>query len=192
MLTTSHRWWVTGLILHRYDLGWLIPFLLFLCITIWLLSCYFHTTLISNGIGYMWANTAGRMVSLTPDKWKAPVGATLVIILIVVVTFSSPESFDNSRQDRAVSLLGLFVFLFVLWLTSKDRSLIKWHTVIVGILVQFMIGLFILKTSVGVSIYLWMIPPLLAIRSVNPQIKIYVASLYLVTGWRDVVETRMC
>lgn len=73
----------------------------------------------------------------------------MVFGVILIGAFASPESRDNTRANRAVSLFGLVVILFVLWATSKHRSMIRWHTVIVGMLVQFIVALFVLRSRAG-------------------------------------------
>lgn len=56
-------------------------------------------------------------------------------------------------DNRLVSLLGIFAMLFICWLCSNNKRLIPWRVVIVGILLQFGIGLFVLETSVGLAIF---------------------------------------
>ncbi len=51
-----------------------------------------------------------------------------------------------------VSLLGLVVLLVAAWLLG-GRGRISWKTLISGVLLQFLLGLFILKTQVGLSIF---------------------------------------
>jgi CNT family concentrative nucleoside transporter len=72
---------------------------------------------------------------------------------MLIGSFASPESADNTRANRAVSLFGLAVFLFVLWATSRNRKKIIWHTVIVGMLTQFIIALFVLRSGAGYDIF---------------------------------------
>ncbi|KAE8162187.1 Na+ dependent nucleoside transporter C-terminus-domain-containing protein [Aspergillus tamarii] len=146
-------WWIAGLILHRYDLGWLIPFLIYLAITLRLIFLYVPISIITRPVYWIWNQTASRFVSLIPEKLRIPSGALLTIAVIIVGSFASPESADNTRANRAVSLFGLVVFLFVLWLTSRNRKKIIWHTVIVGMLVQFIIALFVLRTKAGYDIF---------------------------------------
>lgn len=86
---------------------------------------------------------------MIPDKLKVPLGALLVVCVMLIGGFASPESQDNTRGNRAVSLFGLAVIIFVLWATSRDRKRIKWHTVIVGMLVQFVVALFVLRSEAG-------------------------------------------
>lgn len=98
---------------------------------------------------FVWNNTGVRFAQLIPDKLKIPAGASLVVAVFLVGSFASPESQDNTRDNRAVSLFGLAVFIAALWATSRNRKRVKWHTVIVGMLTQFVIALFVLRTKAG-------------------------------------------
>ncbi|KAF2458250.1 H+/nucleoside cotransporter-like protein [Lineolata rhizophorae] len=146
-------WWIAGLIEHRHDKNWIIPFLLWLAITLRIIFLYVPITIVSKPMHFVWNNTGVRIAALIPDKFKIPAGAALVVAVILVGTFASPENQDNSRENRAVSLFGLLVFIFVLWITSRNRKAVRWHTVIVGMLVQFIIALFVLRTKAGYDIF---------------------------------------
>lgn len=97
----------------------------------------------------IWNNTGVKAANLVPEKLKVPAGALVVVGVMLIGAFASPESRDNTRANRAISLFGLAVILFVLWATSKHRSMVKWHTVIVGMLVQFIVALFVLRSEAG-------------------------------------------
>jgi CNT family concentrative nucleoside transporter len=58
--------------------------------------------------------------------------------------------------DRAISVLGLIVFQFGFWATSKHRSHIHWRTVIVGLFLQQAIALFVLKSGAGFNLFRWL------------------------------------
>ncbi|KAF7122022.1 hypothetical protein CNMCM5793_009577 [Aspergillus hiratsukae] len=146
-------WWIAGLILHRHDLGWLIPFLLYLCITLRIITLYVPVTIVTRPAYWIWDHTARPFVRLIPEKFRVPSAALLTIAVILVGSFASEETADNTRANRAVSLFGLAVFIFVLWLTSRNRKKIVWHTVIVGMLVQFIVALFVLRTQAGYDIF---------------------------------------
>ncbi|KAF1813690.1 sodium/nucleoside cotransporter 1 /nucleoside cotransporter 1 [Eremomyces bilateralis CBS 781.70] len=146
-------WWIAGLVLHRKDKNWLIPFLLWLAISLRLLFFYIPSTIISKPMHLIWNNTGVRFADLIPKKFQIPLGALLVIAVILVGSFASEETEDNTRENRAVSLFGLVVIIFGLWLTSRNRKAIKWHTVIVGMLMQFIIALFVLRTQAGYDIF---------------------------------------
>jgi len=143
------RWWIAGLVVHRHDMNWIIPFLLWLAIMLRLLSWHVPITIVTRPMHFVWNNTGVRVGALIPEKMRIPAGAALTVAVIIVGAFASPESQDNTRANRAVSLFGLVVFIFVFWATSRNRKMINWHTVIVGMLVQFIIALFVLRTKAG-------------------------------------------
>ncbi|KAK6496548.1 hypothetical protein TWF481_001549 [Arthrobotrys musiformis] len=146
-------WFVAGVVLHRKDLGWLIPFLLYLCITIRLITFYIPITVVTKPMHFIWNNTGVKVASLVPERLRIWCGAAITISVIVIGSFASPESAGNTRANRAVSLFGLVVLIGVLWATSANRKAIQWHTVIVGMLIQFLVALFVLRTKVGYDIF---------------------------------------
>jgi CNT family concentrative nucleoside transporter len=52
-------------------------------------------------------------------------------------------------SDRAVSALGLLVFVGLAWLCSSDRARIPWRTVAWGLGLQLALGVLLLETPVG-------------------------------------------
>jgi CNT family concentrative nucleoside transporter len=78
---------------------------------------------------WIWNNTGVRFASLIPEKLRIPLGAALVIAVIIIGAMASPEAEDNTRANRAISLFGLLVFIFVLYITSRNRKKVVWHTV---------------------------------------------------------------
>jgi CNT family concentrative nucleoside transporter len=53
-------------------------------------------------------------------------------------------------------VLGLVVFQFGFWATSKYRSHIQWRTVIAGLFIQQVIALFVLKSGAGFHLFKWL------------------------------------
>lgn len=62
----------------------------------------------------------------------------------------------GTLAERAVSLLGLVVFLGFAWLISVDRRAVNWRTVGWGIGLQFIFGALILLTAPGRSVFEWL------------------------------------
>lgn len=56
-----------------------------------------------------WNNTAVKIVTIVPERMRLPAGAVVVIGVLLIGAFASPESRDNTRDNRAVSLFGLAV-----------------------------------------------------------------------------------
>lgn len=137
--------------LHRADYGWLKPFLVWLALEIRLVTWHVPAAPALLPAAAIWKHTAQRGVRCIPERARLPLGALGTVVVFCVGTFVPAEVDDNTRANRAVSCFGLIVFLFVFWLTSKNRKAINWQTVIVGMLAQFVIAVFVLKTGAGVS-----------------------------------------
>ncbi|KAJ5934976.1 hypothetical protein N7466_004523 [Penicillium verhagenii] len=146
-------WWIASLVLHRHDKNWIIPFLLYLAITLRIIFFYVPVSIITKPIYFIWGYTARPVVSIIPEKLRLPAGALVTIATILIGSFASPTTATNNRADRAVSLFGLAVFLTLLYATSRNRKKIVWHTVIVGMLVQFLVALFVLRSGAGYDIF---------------------------------------
>ena len=56
-------------------------------------------------------------------------------------------------MERLISLLGLFVMVGIAFALSENRKSIQWRTVIMGIILQIVFGLFILKTDFGRNLF---------------------------------------
>jgi CNT family concentrative nucleoside transporter len=150
--TDKIRWWISSVVEHRNDKNWLIPFLFWLAIMIRLITLHIPVTIVTKPMHWVWNNTGVRFASLIPEKMRVPAGAALTIAVIIVGAFASEESEDNTRANRAISLFGLAVFIAGFYATSRNRNKM-WHTVIVGMLMQFIIALFVLRTTAGYDIF---------------------------------------
>jgi concentrative nucleoside transporter, CNT family len=146
-------WWTAGLGLHHADKNWVVPFLLWLAITIRLVTLHVSISPVSKAMRWTWKNTGSRVNSMIPEKLRLPLGGAITVAVILIGSFVSEETVDNTRENRAISLFGLAVLIFALWLTSRNRKAINWHTVISGMLMQYIIALFVLRTSVGYDIF---------------------------------------
>ncbi|KAF8859969.1 H+/nucleoside cotransporter [Acephala macrosclerotiorum] len=146
-------WWIASLILHRGDKNWVVPLLLWMAIMFRLVTFYTGSRFLTTPVHFVWRSTALNVTSLIPSRLRLPISAAFMIAVIVIGAMLSEEFEDNTRVNRAVSLSGIGVCLFLLWLTSRNRRLINWHTIIVGMLMQFVIALFVLRTAVGFNIF---------------------------------------
>ncbi|KAI4159015.1 MAG: hypothetical protein L6R39_000440 [Caloplaca ligustica] len=122
-----------------------LKYRVFVHVFIWLLF--------TGPVRLIWNHTAVKFTDLIPERMRLPLGALVVVSVLLIGAFASPESLDNTRDNRAVSLFGLAVIIFVMWATSKNRKAIQWHTVIVGMFVQFIVALFVLRSGAGYNIF---------------------------------------
>ncbi|OAR00518.1 hypothetical protein LLEC1_00842 [Akanthomyces lecanii] len=146
-------WWIASLILHRNDKNWIIPFLVWLCVVLRIIFWHVPSRYASNAIRSGWKHTAVMVYDRIPPKWRTPAGAFVTIAAMLVGSFVTKESVNNTRGNRAISLLGMAIILFGFWATSAHRSRVNWRTVIGGMLAQYVIGLFVLRTGAGYSIF---------------------------------------
>lgn len=111
------------------------------------------TSLTSRPLFSIWNHTAVPIGQFVPEKYRIPAAAVLVISVILAATFSSPQTAENNFKNRGISVVGLFIFYGGLYVTSADRKRIVWRTVLVGLLCQFILALFVLRTRVGYDIF---------------------------------------
>eukprot|EP00026_Physarum_polycephalum_P005821 Phypoly_transcript_05860.p1 GENE.Phypoly_transcript_05860~~Phypoly_transcript_05860.p1 ORF type:complete len:569 (+),score=54.39 Phypoly_transcript_05860:141-1847(+) len=95
---------------------------------------------------------AERLSVLGKRKWSL-VAMGVVILIIIAVVFALPIDPAATRLSRAQALLGFVVFLGLLYITSHDRKAVEWRTIWVGILMQFLLALFVLRTWIGFHIF---------------------------------------
>ncbi|KAI0279353.1 Na+ dependent nucleoside transporter C-terminus-domain-containing protein [Russula aff. rugulosa BPL654] len=85
-------------------------------------------------------------------------GMGWLALLAIVLGSAFGFKLENGTKygDRAISVVGLLVFQFGFWATSKHRSYIQWRTVIVGLFFQQAIALFVLKSGAGFHMFKWL------------------------------------
>lgn len=147
-------WWVSIVAQDKHRHKWLIPTLLWIFIMARLITFHVPSKYLVIWANWVWQRTISKLVSLIPQKLRYPAAAIGTIAVILIGTFVSPEIPGGSpRSDRAVSFFGCVVAIFGLWATSNNRSKINWRPVISGMLIQFIIALFVLRTKAGYDIF---------------------------------------
>ncbi|KAK5651620.1 hypothetical protein OQA88_11894 [Cercophora sp. LCS_1] len=152
---TFTAWWIFGaLIHHRHDdMGWLKPTLFYLAVTMRYFFWLVPSRMAMIPLRFLWKNTAFRVYSIIPTKLHQPLAAVVTIAVFLIGTFIPEETGDNTRANRAISIFGLLIMIFILAITSRDIKAIPWHTVIGGMLLQFIVGVFVLRTKAGYDIF---------------------------------------
>lgn len=101
-------WWIAGLLLHGIhdplssNTGWLKPFLFWLGISLRIVFFHVPITVITKPIHWAWEKTGVRLSELLPNRFKIPLAALLTVSVFLIGGFTSPESEDNTRDNRAV------------------------------------------------------------------------------------------
>ncbi|KAL2133751.1 hypothetical protein VTI74DRAFT_1733 [Chaetomium olivicolor] len=148
-------WWVYGLVFYRHTdgKGWLIPTLLYIAILIRLITIYIPASLVLIPARFIWINTVVRVYDAVPAKLHQPIAGVGTFAVFLIGSFVPEETGDNTRANRAISIFGFIVMLVALTATSRNWRIIPWHTVIGGMLTQFIIAVFVLKTQAGYDIF---------------------------------------
>ncbi|KAI7856544.1 Na+ dependent nucleoside transporter C-terminus-domain-containing protein [Circinella umbellata] len=79
-----------------------------------------------------------------------------VLVIIAVVVFSMPETENSTRLQRLIGFVGLLFFLGGTFACSNNHREVNWNTVSGGILLQFLLGLFVFKSSAGHDLFQWL------------------------------------
>ena len=101
-------WWVAGLLLHgihdplKSNTGWLKPFLLWLGITLRVFFLHVPVNVLAKPIRWAWEIIGISSIKMLPDRVKIPLAALLTVSVFLIGGFVSPESEDNTRDNRAV------------------------------------------------------------------------------------------
>ncbi|KAI9353394.1 H+/nucleoside cotransporter [Zopfochytrium polystomum] len=104
-------------------------------------------------LGKVWDSTFGAVSGKMSELVQNLIVGAVVAACFIITIVASPTSEKGNIGQRFQSFAGLIIMLGLLYLTSADRAAIKWRTVTVGLLFQFIIAIFVLRTQVGVNIF---------------------------------------
>lgn len=104
-------------------------------------------------VKFVWKHTCFRVYEMIPSKLHKPLAAVVAVAVFLVGTMVSPEDGENTRARRAQALFGLVIMIAFMTLTSRNWRMIPWHTVIGGMLSQFVVAVFVLRTQAGYDIF---------------------------------------
>ncbi|ELU00517.1 hypothetical protein CAPTEDRAFT_181428 [Capitella teleta] len=93
-------------------------------------------------------NFATRHFKVLKILFMVAVAAGIVVFLIVEVALETP--------DNLLSLLGMVIYVFLLFIFSDNPAKVRWRPVIWGLAMQFAFALLVLKTSWGYEAFHWL------------------------------------
>lgn len=149
-------WWLSIIIQPKHRHQWLIPTVFWLMLMVRLITwnCRILPFLMRY-VHMVWSWAVNLVYTkFLPKPWmRLTAGATITVGVMLLGTFVPLETLYSQRKDRAVSFFGVVVAIFGLFITSKNPSKINWRTVIGGMLMQFIIALFVLRTKCGYDVF---------------------------------------
>lgn len=148
-------WWISILAQERHRPQWLIPTVLWGMLMVRLVTLHLRIVYILFGyVQRAWAFCVERLYRWVPQRSHRLAAAALVTVAVILVgTFVPEETPDLRREDRAIAFAGLIVCVGALYATLHARRRIQWRTVIGGILMQYIVALFVLKTKCGYDVF---------------------------------------
>lgn len=147
-------WWLLIIIQPKHRHQWLIPTIFYGMVITRIITFHIHfDRWIMSGLKFIWFHGLSIRNKIIPEKFRTLAGAIGTVAVMLVGSLVPSETKDSRRVDRFISFLGIVVSIVLLYITSTNRSKIRWITVINGILIQFIIALFVLRTKVGYDIF---------------------------------------
>ncbi|KAG0352146.1 hypothetical protein BGZ54_002933, partial [Gamsiella multidivaricata] len=98
-------------------------------------------------------NMGAGVASKLPLRVRQIVGYGIFPVALLLTAVVRADNEHGTRVQRIISLCGLLIFLLALYATSRNRKLIHWPTVATGIGLQFFLGLFVIRTYIGQTIF---------------------------------------
>ncbi|KAK7685278.1 hypothetical protein QCA50_011641 [Cerrena zonata] len=148
-------WWISSTILTATRHRWIVQ-------TVWawffLLVIAFRfipNSVVTKPVEAVWVPLVEKPFFALPYLVRICMGVLSLLAIVFGSAFGFKPTDGSTYGDRAISVLGLFVFQTGFWLSSKQRSKIPWSTVIVGLVIQQAIAMFVLKSGAGFSIFKW-------------------------------------
>ncbi|KAJ3101959.1 hypothetical protein HDU97_000935 [Phlyctochytrium planicorne] len=134
--------------------GYVFSIVVYCFITLRLLAQHVSMSYFIYGpLGRIYDLTVGRAVAIVPEAYRTAIMGAAFVVALIVTACASPETTSGTIPQRIQSIIGLFVMLAILAVTSSNFKKIPWHTVVNGLIIQFILALFILRTKLGVDIF---------------------------------------
>ncbi|KAJ7782883.1 Na+ dependent nucleoside transporter C-terminus-domain-containing protein [Mycena metata] len=148
-------WWISATILKATRHRWIVQSIFAWFFILVIIFRYVPASVVSKPVGAVWN-------PLIQEPWyrlSYPIRLSIGVLCLLAIIFGSAFGFpleaNTNYGDRAISVVGLFIFQFGFFLASSNRKAIPWPTVIVGLFIQQAIALFVLKSGAGFHLFNW-------------------------------------
>ncbi|KAG0358222.1 hypothetical protein BG005_002576 [Podila minutissima] len=98
-------------------------------------------------------DSSAAVLSKIPLRVRQVVGYGVWPTALILTAVIRESNEHGTRVQRIISLCGLTLFVLILWATSRNRKAIHWPTVASGIGLQYLLGLFVILTPIGQTIF---------------------------------------
>ncbi|TEB37527.1 hypothetical protein FA13DRAFT_1726638 [Coprinellus micaceus] len=148
-------WWISATVLKATRHRWIVQTLFAWAFILIIAFRFIPNTVVTRPVEAVWVPLVEKPWYAIPYRGRLAVGWLCLLGIVFGTAFGFPLENGSTYGDRAINVLGLFVFQVLFYLTSAHRSHVPWPTIIVGLFLQQVIALFVLKTGAGFSIFSW-------------------------------------
>ncbi|CED82931.1 Concentrative Na-nucleoside cotransporter CNT1/CNT2 [Phaffia rhodozyma] len=131
--STILAWWIIGLVIFRF-----VP-----------------SSVVGRPIGKVWTTLISNPFFKLNRIARLAIGWLILLGLLFGSCYGFPLPEGTSYGQRTISVFGLLVLNCLYFVCSRNRKLIKWHTVVVGLIIQQAIAIFVLKSEAGLDLFQW-------------------------------------
>ncbi|XP_069114689.1 uncharacterized transporter HI_0519-like [Argopecten irradians] len=100
-------------------------------------------------------NSLGVVNPENIKRAKKIIRRSLCLVVLVLIAVYLGLTVIHTRPRNLISLGGIIVFIFILFLMSNNKTDISWHTVFWGLSLQVGFALVILRTDWGIGAVRW-------------------------------------
>ncbi|KZT29046.1 hypothetical protein NEOLEDRAFT_1154111 [Neolentinus lepideus HHB14362 ss-1] len=148
-------WWISATVLQATRHRWIVQTLFAWFFILVIAFRFIPNSVVTRPVEAIWKPCIETPWFKLPRYTRLFIGWLCLLGIVFGSAFGFKLQNNSNYGDRAISVLGLFVFQFFFWATSAKRNQIPWPTVIVGLFIQQAIALFVLKSGAGFSIFKW-------------------------------------
>ncbi|KAF9276563.1 hypothetical protein BGZ68_009919 [Mortierella alpina] len=142
---------IPAVVIHKEG-NILVLSLLYAAIVWWLIVRNLPKGTIAGPISRVWNGGAGLIGKLPPLMVKV-LGYGLPPLALLLTAALRPADVNGTRAQRLISCLGLVVLLLITVSSSRNFKAISWKIVWTGIFMQYILGVLIIRWSVGYDIF---------------------------------------
>ncbi|KAF9241643.1 Na+ dependent nucleoside transporter C-terminus-domain-containing protein [Melanogaster broomeanus] len=146
-------WWISSIVLEATRHRWLVQTIFAWFFLTVIAFRFIPNSAVTQPLSAVWIPFVQEPWYRLPQRIRLTIGWLCLLAIVFGSAFGFPLSGDTNYGQRAISVLGLFVFQCGFYLSSNNRSAICWPTVIVGLFIQQTVALFVLKTGAGFSLF---------------------------------------
>jgi CNT family concentrative nucleoside transporter len=148
-------WWISATVLKATRHRWIVQTIFAWAFILIIAFRYIPNSVVARPVSVVWMASVQQPWYKLPYRTRLAIGWLLLLGIVFGSAFGFPLQTGTTFGDRAINVLGLLVFQLGFYITSTNRAQIPWPTVIVGLFLQQVIALFVLKTGAGFSIFKW-------------------------------------